>query len=111
MRRLLRIILLKPVLWAAQKFSSKPNRERIFTALSTLFNNILHEPGKRGLIIPFDEKARKFIIFLDQHKGARNGADDFMLAEPNYLAALDYYYQNIFFSLTWVIMKNCGRIV
>ena len=100
MRRLLRIILLKPVLWAAQKFSSRPDRERIFTALSALFNNILHEPRKRGLLIPFDEKAGKFIIFSDQHKGARNGADDFMLAEPNYLVALDYYSRNNFFFIS-----------
>ena len=96
MRKLLRIILLKPVLWAAQKFSSKPDRERIFKALSELFNNILHQPGKKGLVIPFEEHAGKFIIFSDQHKGARNGADDFMLAEPNYLAALNFYWRNNF---------------
>jgi UDP-2,3-diacylglucosamine pyrophosphatase LpxH len=100
MRRLLRIILLKPVLWAAQKFSSKPNRERIFEALSKLFDNIVHQPGKEGLVLPFEEQAGKFIIFSDQHKGARNGADDFMLAEPNYLAALDHYNQNNFFFIS-----------
>jgi UDP-2,3-diacylglucosamine pyrophosphatase LpxH len=96
MRRLLRIILLKPVLWAAEKFSSKPNRQRVFEALSKLFENILQQPGKRGFVIPFEEHAGKFIIFSDQHKGARNGADDFMLAEPNYLAALEYYCKNNF---------------
>ena len=100
MRKLLRIILLKPVLWAAQKFSSKPDRQRIFKALSELFDNILHQPGKKGLVIPFEEHAGKFIIFSDQHKGARNGADDFMLAEPNYLAALEFYNQNNFFFIS-----------
>lgn len=100
MRRLLRIILLKPVLWAAQKFSSKPDRLRIFKALSKLSAGILDNPGKRGLVIPFEEHAGKFIIFSDQHKGARNGADDFMLAEPNYLAALDYYCKNNFFFIS-----------
>src|SRR5436190_8042319 len=96
MRRLLRIILLKPVLWAAQKFSSKPDKNRIFKALLKLSSTILTEPGKRGLVIPFEEQAGKFIIFSDQHKGARNGADDFMLAEPNYLAALEHYNKNNF---------------
>lgn len=91
MRKLLRIILLKPVLWAAAKFSSKPNRKKIFTALSELYKNILENPGKKGIIIPFDIQEGKFIIFSDQHKGRRNGADDFTQAEPNYLAALEYY--------------------
>jgi len=100
MRRLFRIILLKPVLWAAQKFSSKPERQRIFKALSKLSSTILTNPGKRGLVIPFEEQTGKFIIFSDQHKGARNGADDFMLAEPNYLAALEFYNQNNFFFIS-----------
>lgn len=91
---MLRFILLKPVLWAAQKFSSKPDRKRIFKALTKLSRHILRYPGRKGLVIPFEESSGKFIIFSDQHKGARNGADDFMLAEPNYLAALDYYCKN-----------------
>jgi len=97
MRRLLRIILLKPILWAAAKFSSKPEKERIFKALSRLFASIHEEPGKRGLVIPFECKSGRYIIFSDQHKGRRNGADDFKQAEPNYLAALDYYYKEVFY--------------
>ncbi len=96
MRRLLRYLLLKPVLWAATKFSSRPQRERIFEALSSLHKSITDNPGKKGLVIPFDMDEGKFIIFSDQHKGARNGADDFMQAEPNYLAALEYYAKNAF---------------
>ncbi|MDZ4794588.1 MAG: metallophosphoesterase [Bacteroidota bacterium] len=91
MRRLLRFILLKPVLWAVNKFSSKPDRQRIFTALSALVESIQKDPGKKGLVIPFEEHTGKFIIFSDQHKGTRNGADDFKQAETNYLAALNYY--------------------
>ena len=96
MRRLFRIILLRPVLWAVNKFSSKPDRQRIFKALSKLFRHILHHPGKKGLVIPFEEHTGKFIIFSDQHKGRRNGADDFNEAESNYLAALDHYNLNNF---------------
>lgn len=33
----------------------------------------------------------KFIIFSDQHRGARNGADDFQRSERAYNAALAYY--------------------
>ncbi|MBL7732603.1 MAG: metallophosphoesterase [Chitinophagaceae bacterium] len=93
MRKLLRFLLLKPVLWAAAKFSSKPKREKVFAALSALYKNILEKPGHRGPVIPFDPQQDRFIIFSDQHKGRRNGADDFTQAEPNYLAALDHYYK------------------
>lgn len=97
MRKLLRKLLLRPVLWAAAKFSSKPNRERIFAALTALYQDILKKPGERGPVIPLDATNGKIIIFSDQHKGRRNGADDFIQAEPNYLAALDYYYQQEYF--------------
>lgn len=100
MRRLLQIILLKPVLWLAAKFSSKPDKLRIFTALSKLLAQIKDDPGKRGLVIPLDLTASKFIIFSDQHRGAKNGADDFAAAEPNYMAALDHYYANNFFFIS-----------
>ena len=100
MRRLLQILLLRPVLWLAAKFSSKPDKLRIFNALSKLLAQIKDEPGKRGLIIPFDLATGRFIIFSDQHRGAKNGADDFAPAEPTYLAALDHYYGNDFFFIS-----------
>jgi UDP-2,3-diacylglucosamine pyrophosphatase LpxH len=34
----------------------------------------------------------RYVILSDQHKGARNGADDFQSAEPIYNAALDHYF-------------------
>jgi UDP-2,3-diacylglucosamine pyrophosphatase LpxH len=94
MRRFLRYILLRPVLWATQKFSSRPERERIFKALDRLYADILEQPSKKGILISFEQNNGKFIIFSDQHKGGRNGADDFVLAEANYLAALDHYEKN-----------------
>jgi hypothetical protein len=93
MQKLLRRLLLKPVLRLSAKYSSKPDRQRIFTALSALFSKILNGEKKKGLVIPFDIHTGRFIIFSDQHKGCRNGADDFTLCEANYLAALDYYYE------------------
>ena len=96
MRRIVRFLLLKPVIWAATKFSSRPNRTRIFKALTKLVESILADPGRQGPVLSFDAPTGRFIIFSDQHKGARNGADDFLLAEPNYLAALEHYYNNDF---------------
>ena len=95
MRRLVQIILLKPILWFSRKFTSRPERSRIFKALSELFRNIKEEPGKKGVILSLRENSR-IIIFSDHHRGARNGADDFMKAETTYLAALDYYFENKF---------------
>jgi predicted phosphodiesterase len=97
MRRVLRFFLFKPVMWAVKKFSSKPDRQRIFAALSALSENIEQHPGKKGLVIPFEQYTGKFIIFSDQHKGGRNGADDFKRAEQNYLGALNYYNSNDFY--------------
>jgi hypothetical protein len=96
MQHILRKLLLKPVLWATAKFSSRPNREKIMAALDKLYRDISRHTGKKGIVIPFDSKTGKFIIFSDQHKGAGNGADDFVLAEPNYLAALEHYRANGF---------------
>ena len=36
-------------------------------------------------------------MLSDQHKGAKNHADDFAGCENNYLAALKYYYKRYFF--------------
>lgn len=94
MRRFLRHILLRPVLWATQKFSSRPERDRIFKALDKLYLDIIEGSEKKGIQVPFDAESGRFIIFSDQHKGGRNGADDFVLSETNYLAALEYYATN-----------------
>jgi predicted phosphodiesterase len=95
MRLLLQKLLRKPVSRLAEKYGSRPNREHVNKALSALYLDILSNPGKKGLIIPFDTSQR-FIIFSDQHKGGKDGADNFALAENNYLAALDYYEQQNF---------------
>jgi UDP-2,3-diacylglucosamine pyrophosphatase LpxH len=100
MRKILQTILLKPVSWFANKFSSRPVPERIFKALSELKSQIEKQPSKKGPLISFDADNGKVIVFSDQHKGAKNGADDFMLCEPNYLAALDYYNEKEFFFIS-----------
>jgi predicted phosphodiesterase len=91
MRKLVRYLFLKPILWLVDTFSSSPDRDRIYEALTKLKQRLQTDPGKKGFVIPLDIDTGRFILFSDQHKGAKNGADDFLLAEPNYLAALDYY--------------------
>lgn len=100
MRALLRCLLVKPILWLVDRFDAAPNRDRIFEALTNLKKGIKNQPGKKGFTILLDASHGRFIIFSDQHKGAKNGADDFFLAESNYLAALHYYDQEGFHLIT-----------
>jgi len=76
-------------------------------ALSDLYQQILTNPGKKGLLLPFDPSTQSLIIFSDEHKGTRNGADDFAACEKNYLAALDYYNANNFF---FINMGDCEEL-
>ncbi|MCC6286382.1 MAG: metallophosphoesterase family protein [Chitinophagaceae bacterium] len=90
-RKFLQRILTKPVLKLADKYSSKPNKQRVHEALSKLYQHIQKKPGKKGLVINIDKFHQKIIIFSDLHKGNKKRSDDFAPAEQNYLAALDYY--------------------
>ena len=96
MRSFLHFLLIRPILWISSRFTSAPVRERVFAALTALRQKMKDDPGKKGFVIPFLPHQSKFVIFSDQHKGARNGADDFALAEPNYLTALQYYDDQLF---------------
>jgi UDP-2,3-diacylglucosamine pyrophosphatase LpxH len=96
MRRLLQRLLKKPIIRLTDKYSSRPDPRRVNKALTDLQQKIAIGTSDRGLTIPFDAGQQKFIIFSDQHKGARNDADDFAGAEKNYLAALGHYYREGF---------------
>jgi predicted phosphodiesterase len=97
MRIFLQKLLTQPVAKLADRLSSRPDKKRVDKALSRLYKNISTKPGKKGLLIPFDSVKDKFIIFSDQHKGARDDMDIFALAEKNYLTALNYYEEQQFF--------------
>jgi UDP-2,3-diacylglucosamine pyrophosphatase LpxH len=97
MRKFLQKLLTQPVAKLADRLSSRPDKKRVDKALSRLYKNIITKPGKKGLVIPFDSLKDKFIIFSDQHKGARDDMDIFALAEKNYLTALNYYEEQQFF--------------
>jgi predicted phosphodiesterase len=49
--------------------------------------------GGEPLRLDFNVETDKWVIFSDQHRGARDGADDFARCEQAYNAALGYYYE------------------
>jgi UDP-2,3-diacylglucosamine pyrophosphatase LpxH len=61
---------------------------RIHKALDAALARALAAGNTRVLDLTTD----RYIIFSDQHRGARNGADDFQRAERAYNAALAYYF-------------------
>ena len=97
-KRSLKYLLTKPVLYIVDRFSAAPKKESVFASLSKLYEQSLDLPGKKsGSMFSFDPMKQSVIIFSDQHKGARNGSDDFRLAEGNYLGALEYYNDHDFY--------------
>ncbi len=107
-KRLLKFLLTKPVTWLANKFSSAPKQENIFASLSKLYEQSVDKPGKKsGSMFSFNPQEQSIIIFSDQHKGTRNGSDDFKNAEANYLAALDYYNGQQFY---YVNLGDCEEL-
>ena len=90
-QRLMQFLLRKPIGWAAERFTSAPDEKRVHAALSELYRSIVSNPGEDGLLIKMKPDEHPVIIFTDHHKGARNGADDFMASEETYLAALAHY--------------------
>lgn len=107
MQQFLHRLLVKPVLWLSNRYSSHPDKQRVFAALSDLLSRILNNEKKKGLVIPFDLHTGRFIILSDQHKGARNGADDFTICEPAYLAALEHYHQQGFH---YIALGDCEEL-
>ena len=96
MKKLLQRLFKKPVTWLAERLSSSPKKDQVFASLTALLKNIRQKKESCGVTVPFDLATGRFIIFSDEHKGARDLADDFRLAEKNYLNALDYYFNNDF---------------
>jgi len=60
---------------------------RVYRALDAAFARATSSGDTRVL----DITEGRYIIFSDQHRGARNGADDFLRSERAYNAALAYY--------------------
>ncbi len=106
MRKFLQRLLTPTIAKLAHKYDGKPDHKRVFEKLTELHQNIIANPGKKGLVMPFDD-SHKFVILSDQHKGAKDDADDFALAENNYLVALDYYYEHGFY---YINLGDCEEL-
>jgi len=106
MRKLLQKVLKKPVAKLAAKFESRPDKNLVHSSLTRLYHDISSNPGKKGPVISI-EPSDKFIIFSDQHKGAKDGSDDFSFSEKNYLTALKYYNEQNF---TFISLGDCEEL-
>lgn len=95
MRKFLQKILREPVSKLANRYSSNPDRRLVHQSLTDLYQRIISK-GEKGIVVPFESKDR-FIIFSDQHKGGKDGSDDFSFAEKNYISALTHYNQQNFY--------------
>lgn len=107
MKKLLQKIFRKPVIWLADRISSKPDSRLVFSSLSQLREDILKGKLEKGPLLSVQPEKARFIIFSDQHKGARDAADDFMPAADNYMCALDWYYAQDY---TLVNLGDCEEL-
>ena len=106
-KKFLQKILRKPITRLANKISSAPVKKDVFESLDFVLKEIRDGNNTVGAVVPYDLNTGRFIIFSDQHKGTRDTADDFILAEKNYTAALDYYYTNDF---TFINLGDCEEL-
>lgn len=109
MKKLLQWLFRKPVMRLAEKISSAPKKDKVFSSLSKLVKNIQDPTSNCGVTVPFDLSTGKFIIFSDQHKGARDLADDFRVAEKIISRHWITISTTVIISSTWAIAKNCGK--
>lgn len=105
-KKFLQKILRGPVTRLANKVSSAPVKKDVFESLDYVLNDI-RSGNTKDAVIPYELHTGKFIIFSDQHKGARDAADDFGIAEKNYTAALDYYYDG---GYTFINLGDCEEL-
>src|ERR1700759_5215752 len=103
-RKALRFVLEKPVTWLAEKVSSAPDKDLVMKALSELYAENTNPKSKKLLRLNLSDVNQRIIIFSDQHRGARDGADDFAICENSYLTALDYYNQENYY---YVNLGDC----
>jgi UDP-2,3-diacylglucosamine pyrophosphatase LpxH len=106
-RKALRFILEKPVTWLAEKVSSAPDKDAVLKALTELYQETADPKSKKLKRINLNDVNQRIIIFSDQHRGARDGADDFAVCENSYLTALDYYDREKFF---YINLGDCEEL-
>jgi predicted phosphodiesterase len=106
-RKALRFILEKPVTWLAEKVSSAPDKDLVMKALTELFDEYARPKSRKLKRLNLSDVNRRIIIFSDQHRGARNGADDFAVCENSYQTALDYYNKENYY---YINLGDCEEL-
>ena len=106
-RKGLRWILKRPVNWLAGKVSSAPDKESVMEALTELYGDMSKRKSKRLKKLNLGALNQRVIIFSDEHRGTRDGSDDFAVCEKAYLAALDYYESQKFY---FVNLGDCEEL-
>ncbi len=106
-RKALRFVLEKPVTWLAEKVSSAPDKDAVMKALTELFDEKASPKSRKLKRLNLNDVNQRIIIFSDQHRGARDGADDFAVCENSYLTALNYYNQEKFY---YINLGDCEEL-
>ena len=70
-----------------QPFLMRTDQSRVARAL----DDALARTKAEGNVLQLDIETDPLVIFSDQHKGSRDGADDFQVAELTYNEAINYY--------------------
>ena len=106
-RKVLRFLLKKPVTWLAAKVSSAPDKTAVLEALTKLYNEFSKPKSRKLKRLNLNDVHQRIIIFSDQHRGTRNGSDDFRVCEKTYLTALEYYNQENFY---FINLGDCEEL-
>src|SRR5664279_6183472 len=106
-RKALRYVLEKPVTWIAEKVSSAPDKAAVMHALTELHDESINPKTRKLKRFNLDEVNQRVVILSDQHRGARDGSDDFAVCERSYLAALDYYNREKFY---FISLGDCEEL-
>ncbi len=106
-RKGLRFVLQKPVTWIAEKVSSAPDKMDVMEALTALYQESFKPESKKLLHFNLADVNQRVIIFSDQHRGTRNGADDFGICEHTYLTALKFYNDKKYF---YINLGDCEEL-
>ncbi len=106
-RKALRFVLEKPVTWLAEKVSSAPDKNAVMEALTELYKESARLKSKKLKRLNLAGVNQRVIILSDQHRGARNGSDDFAVCEKSYLAALEYYNNEKFY---FINLGDCEEL-
>lgn len=74
---------------SADRAAQHPEKSMAQRSVNKALNRALRQARRKHTLDLTGES--RFVIFSDHHKGAGDGADDFLASEDTYLAALQYY--------------------